>query len=80
MKNPDSFKIESIEIRKDTIPTYLTSDMLKLADKVIDAADDMERYSNMSYLFADEKYRAATVLLKANERSSMNLLNPMRNL
>lgn len=59
MKNPDSFKIESIEIRKDTIPEYLSNDMLNLADEATDAFNEYNRYKDMGFLFADELRESA---------------------
>lgn len=59
MKNPDSFKIESLEIRKDTVPEYLSNDMLTLADEATDAFNEYNRYKDMGYLFADEQRKSA---------------------
>ena len=67
MKNPDSFKIESIEVRKDTIPPYLTNEMLSLAEKADDAIDEYNRYKDRSYLWADEKYKASQKMLSTTE-------------
>lgn len=55
MKNPDSFKIEFIEVREDTIPSYLTKDMISLADEAKEALEEYNRYKDRSYLWADEK-------------------------
>lgn len=58
MKNPDSFKIESIEIRKDTLPSYLTDEMLSIVDDLREAADEFNRYKDLGYLWAEEKLEA----------------------
>lgn len=59
MKNPDSFKIESIEIRKDTLPPYLTDEMLSIAEDFNEAVDEVDRYKDRSYLWAEEKLEAS---------------------
>lgn len=59
MKNPDSFKVESIEVRKDTIPYYLTDNMLTLAKTYSDALDDFSRYSELGDLFTKEKIESS---------------------
>lgn len=59
MKNPDSFKIESIEIRKDTLPPYLTDEMLSIADDFNEALDEVNRYKDLGYLWAEEKLEAS---------------------
>lgn len=65
LKNPESFKIETIEIRKDTIPPYLTNEMLSLAEKANDALEEYNRYKDRSYLWADEKYQSLQKMLSA---------------
>lgn len=71
MKNPDSFKIESIEIRKDTLPPYLTDEMLSIAEDFNEAVDEVDRYKDRSYLWAEEKleasinFRTQTEILKS---------------
>lgn len=60
MKNPESLKIISCEVRKDTIPFYLSEEMFDLADKAREALDNFSHYNEMSYLFASEKYEWAT--------------------
>lgn len=67
MKNPDSFKIESIEVRKDTIPAYLSQDMLSLAKEVSEAMQDYNRYNELSYLWADEKEKSRKKFLISME-------------
>lgn len=67
MKNPESFKIVSIEVRKDTIPFYLTKEMLKMTDEVNDALKKFSYYKDMSYLFAKEKYESAMKAKEAQE-------------
>lgn len=59
MKNPESLKILSCEVRLDTIPFYLSDEMFDLADKACEALDRFSHYSDMSYLFASEKYEWA---------------------
>lgn len=65
MRNPDSFKIESIEVRKDTVPQYITNDLLSLADKASDALEEYTRYQNLGYLWADEKYESSKKMFAA---------------
>lgn len=67
MKNPDSFKIESIEVRKDTIPAFLSQELLSLAEDASDAMEDYNRYKEMSYLWADEKYKSSQKFLSSME-------------
>lgn len=68
LKNPESLKIVSIEVRKDTVPSYISHDILTLADKANDALDEYTRYSSYSsYLWADEKYQSSMDLLNATQ-------------
>ncbi len=67
MKNPESLKILSCEVRKDTIPFWLSEDMFDMAEKVQKALDRFSYYSNMSYLFASEKYETAKEASEAKE-------------
>lgn len=60
MKNPDSFKIEEITVREDTVPPYLTKELMDLAEKTQSALDKYSRYKRMSYLFAQEKISSAS--------------------
>lgn len=55
MKNPESLKILSCEIRLDTIPFYLSEEMFDMADKAREALNKFSHYNNMGYLFFDEK-------------------------
>lgn len=68
MKNSASFKIVSIEIREDTIPCYLTNEILDLAEKYNDAADEFLRYADMSHLFLDEKIESKYEMTAAEDR------------
>lgn len=67
MKNPESLKIISCEIRKDTIPFWMSEDMFDMAETAQKAFDRFSRYSNMSYLFASEKYETAKAANEAKE-------------
>lgn len=67
LKNPESFKIELMEIRKDTIPAYLSNEMLTLAEKANDAFEEYNRYKDRSYLWADEKYQASQKMLSTTQ-------------
>lgn len=67
MKNPESLKILSCEVRKDTIPFWLSEDMFDMAEKAQKALDRFSYYSNMSYLFASEKYETAKEAGEAKE-------------
>ena len=60
MKNPESFKIISLEIRRDTLPYYLSEEILDKAEDAKKALKEFTRYANMSsYLWAEEKYTSA---------------------
>lgn len=67
MKNPESLKILSCEIRKDTIPFWLSENMFDLAEKCDKAMDKFNHYSDMSYLFIDEKIESANEFSSARE-------------
>lgn len=67
MKNPESLKILSCEVRSDTIPFYLTEEILDLADKCYNAMDEYLRYKDRSYLWDDEKSESYLNLFKAKE-------------
>lgn len=60
MKDPSSFKAENVVVLKDTVPIYLSKDLLSAADKAKDALEDSERYKNRSsYLWYDEQQKAS---------------------
>lgn len=67
MKNPESLKILSCEVRKDTVPFWLSEDMFDMAETAQKALDRFSYYSNMSYLFASEKYETAEAAREAKE-------------
>lgn len=67
MKNPESLTILSCEVRTDTIPFYLTEDILELADKCNDAMQEYLRYKDRGYLWADEKLESSLKFVKAQE-------------
>ena len=67
MKNPESLHILSCEVRTDTVPFYLTQELLNLADKYKEALNEYVRYKNLGYLWADEKYAALNKVSKARE-------------
>lgn len=67
MKNPESLKILSCEIRRDTVPTYLTEEIFDLAGEVGDAFEEYLRYKDRSYLWADEKIESMQKLSTAKE-------------
>lgn len=67
MKNPESLKILSCEIRKDTIPFWLSENMFDLAEKCDKAMDKFNHYKDMSYLFIDEKIESANEFSSARE-------------
>lgn len=67
MKNPESLKILSYEVRKDTVPFWLSEDMFDMAETAQKALDRFDLYSDMSYLFASEKYETAKAALEAKE-------------
>lgn len=67
MKNPESLKVLSCEIRKDTIPFWLSEDMFDMAETAQKALNRFSYYSDMSYLFASEKYETAKAANEAKE-------------
>lgn len=67
MKNPESLKILSCEVRKDTVPFWLSEDMFDMAETAQKALDRFSYYSDMSYLFASEKYETAEAAREAKE-------------
>lgn len=67
MKNPESLKIISCEVRKDTIPFYLSEELLDLADKFDEALDEYNKYKDRSYLWIDEKIESFTKMQEAKE-------------
>lgn len=67
MKNPESLKVLSCEIRKDTIPFWLSEDMFDMAETAQKALNRFSYYSDMSYLFASEKYETAKAASEAKE-------------
>lgn len=68
MKNPESLKILSCEVRKDTIPFWLSEDMFDMAENAQKAMDRFSYYSDMSsYLFASEKFTTAKAANEARE-------------
>lgn len=67
MKNPESLKILSCEVRKDTIPFYLVEELLDMADEFDEAIDEYNRYKDRSYLWVDEKIESITKLQKTKE-------------
>lgn len=67
MKNPESLKILSCEVRKDTVPFWLSEDMFDMAETAQKALDIFDRYSDMSCLFASEKYETAIAAREAKE-------------
>lgn len=67
MKNPESLKILSCEVRKDTIPFWLSEDMFDMAETAQEALNRFSYYSDMSYLFVSEKYETAKAANEAKE-------------
>lgn len=67
MKNPESLKILSCEVRKDTIPFYLVEELMDMADEFDEAVDEYNRYKDRGYLWVDEKIESITKLQKAKE-------------
>ena len=68
MKNPESLKILSCEVRQDTVPFYLTKDILDLSSEYSKAAAEFIRYSKMGYLFIDEALEASKKFNEAKEK------------
>lgn len=64
LKNPESFQLLSIEIRKDTIPEYFSVDAFSAAKEFGDALDDYTRYSSMGRLWKEEALDAAMNIMK----------------
>lgn len=64
MKNPDAFDVKFIEIRKDTIPYYLTSEISKIAKEAGENFKDVQKYSTRGSFWRDEKWEAERKLNK----------------
>ncbi len=79
LKNPESFQLISIEIRKDSIPAYFSVDVFSAAKEFSDAIDDYTRYSNMGRLWKEEAMDAAIKVMtyqsqiKASYRTSVDV-------
>lgn len=79
LKNPESFNLLSIEIRKDTIPAYFAVDVFSAANKFGDAIDDYTRYSSRGRLWKDEALDAGVKAMeymseiKASYRTSIDV-------
>lgn len=71
MKNPDSFKIESIEIKKDTVPYYFDNEILSIAEDLGEALEDCSYYADKSSYWYEEKMEA----LRQVESLSSQLLD-----
>lgn len=67
MNNPESLRILSCEVRKDTIPFYLAEELMDMAGELIEAIDEYNRYKDRSYLWADEKIESLINLQRAKE-------------
>lgn len=60
MKDPESLKIESIEVFKDTIPVFLNNDILSATKKTVEAMKEFSYYSEKDdYLWYSEKRKSA---------------------
>ena len=68
MKNPDSFKIEYIDIKKDTVPYYFDRVIFSDIAALSEASDDYERYSGMSDYWEDERRAAARQMLSLSTK------------
>lgn len=79
MKNPESLKILSCEVRRDTIPFWLSEDMFDMAESMQKAFDKFSYYSDMSYLFASEKYETANAAREAKEALQTAYKNAQQN-
>nr|WP_304651467.1 hypothetical protein [Bacteroides acidifaciens] len=66
MKNPESLKIISCEVRKDTIPFWLSEEMFDMAKETQEAINKFNRYKDMSYLFAEEKYESTKKAMESS--------------
>jgi hypothetical protein len=54
-RNPDALKIESIEIKKDTLPYYFNKDIIDQAEDTYNAYKKWAYYKDMGYYWRDEK-------------------------
>lgn len=69
MKHPDSVKITSMEIRKDTIPAYLTSDVLDIAKATKEKYNEANYYAEMDhYLFREEILKSIETAMASSEQ------------
>lgn len=71
MKNPESLKILSCEVRLDTIPFYLSNEMFKMTVEAKEALDKFYRYNKMGYLFATEALEWSNKATDAKEALSL---------
>lgn len=67
MKNPESLKILSCEVRLDTAPFYLSEELFDIADKFNEAVDEYNRYKDRSYLWVDEKLESIKKMQTSKE-------------
>lgn len=67
MKNPESLKILSCEVRLDTVPFYISDELLDMADKFDEAMDKYNRYKDRGYLWIDEKLESIQNLQSSKE-------------
>lgn len=78
MKNPESLKVLSCEIRKDTIPFWLSEDMFDMAETAQKALNRFSYYSDMSYLFASKSTRRQKPPTKQKKHSKPPIRLPSK--
>lgn len=62
LKNPESLKIESTYIKKDTLPYYFCERVISQAKETNEALDTYTHYKDMGYYWNDEKNASALLL------------------
>lgn len=63
LKNPESFKVEYIDVAIDTIPFFLDNNILKVAKETYESLEKYNRYKDRGYLWASETSAASSELL-----------------
>ena len=58
LKNPESLKIEAMSIDKDTVPYYLSTEVLDMAEECVETLEEYTKYRERGHLWEDEKTKA----------------------
>ena len=58
LKNPESLKIEAMSIYKDTVPYYISTEVLDMAEDCVETLEEYTKYSERGRLWEEEKTKA----------------------